>query len=96
MFKHERKKCYWGLLCCVGMFVVGDTLLDYISVQEHPPGGNTIWIVLGTGFIIISVIAAFFLVRHLIYLRKKEKRKKSTRVVFLEHPKSSRRKKRIE
>lgn len=83
MYKQEKKRCYIGIGISVLLFILGQILLNYVSVLEKPFLGNTIYIVLGTSLILFSVIGIFFLIRHILHLNKKAHRKKHTKVTFL-------------
>ncbi|NMH26943.1 hypothetical protein [Flavobacterium silvaticum] len=83
MYKQEKKRSYLGIALSVLLFVIGQILLNYVSVLEDPPGGNTLYIILGTALILFSVIGIFFLVRHILHLNRKANRKRNTKVKFL-------------
>lgn len=84
MYKREKGKCYLGIAISVFVFLIGQLLLNYVSVMESPLGGNTLYIILGTSLILFSLLAIFFLVRHILYLNRKAYRKKKTKVKFLD------------
>lgn len=83
MYKREKKRCYYGILISVLVFIVGQILLNYVSVLENPFGGNTLYIILGTALTLFSVIGVFFLVRHILYLNRKAHSKRKSKVKFL-------------
>lgn len=83
MYKSEKKRCYIGLAISVIVFIIGQILLNYVSVLEKPAGGNTLYIITGTALILFSVIAFFFLVKHLFYLKKKAVKKRKSDIKFL-------------
>lgn len=83
MYKQEKKRCYLGIGISILFFITGKILLDYVSVLEKPPGGSTIYIILGTAMMLFSVIGIFFLVRHILQLNRKAHRKRNTKVRFL-------------
>ena len=77
MFKEERARSYRGIALCVLIFVAGYILLEWISIKENPILGNTFHIVAGYLFMAASLVAIGLIVRHLVRLRRREKRKRS-------------------
>lgn len=84
MFSKERKQSYIGLGGCVLLFFLGEFLLNTLSAQEDPPGGQTLYIIAGVGLIVASVAGIFLIIRRLRNLKRKERRKKKSRVAFLD------------
>lgn len=93
MLKKERLSCYRALVFCVIAFIAGEFLLNSVAPMEHPPLGRTFNIVVGCGMMIFSVVSVVLLIKHLIYLDRKEKKRKNNPVPFLEDQKQFRRKK---
>lgn len=92
MFKEERAKSYRGIAICIGVFILGQILLNWISIMEDPILGNTFYIIAGNLLMACSIIGIGLIVRHLYRLKKKERRKKAgSRVVFLDDEKKPRR-----
>ena len=84
MYKSEKKRCYIGIAFSVVVFVIGQFLLNYVSEMEKPAGGHTLYIISGTALILFSVISIFFLVKHILHLKKKAKKKRRTHIKFLD------------
>lgn len=83
MYKQEKRRSYLGIALSILLFIIGQILLNYVSVMEKPPGGNTLYIILGTALILFSMIGMFFLIRHILQLNRKAHRKRNTKVKFL-------------
>lgn len=90
MFKEERKKCYKGFGLCLLAFLLGFVMLEWISITEDPPLGNTFYIIAGNFLMVAAVLGVFLIVRYLFRLKKKERKKRSAnKVVFLNDEKKS-------
>lgn len=84
MFKEERRKCYKGFGICLLAFFAGLIMLEWISIKESPPLGNTFYIVMGNILMVASILGVVLIVRYLLKLKKKErKRRAGNKVVFL-------------
>jgi hypothetical protein len=66
------------------MFFAGEYMLNSIAPMESPPLGRTFHIVVGCGLMILALLSIVLLIKHLIYLNRKEKRRKNNPVPFLE------------
>jgi len=76
MSKSVVERCLIGMVCCVILFAFGYFfILNYVSTLEKPPLGNTIYILLGSTFSIISVLG-FVLILKFLYDHKKRKERK--------------------
>ncbi len=94
MLKKERQSCYKALVICVIAFIAGEHMLNSIAPMEKPPLGRTFHIVVGCGLMICAVVSVVLLVKHLMYLRRKEKKRKENPIPFLEDQQQYKKKKR--
>ena len=83
----EQKKSFLGIALCVVVFVLGQVLLEVVSKLEDPPLGNTFYIILGCTFMVGSLLAIYFLIKHLRHLRRKKIRRHKSKIVFLDDEK---------
>jgi membrane protein implicated in regulation of membrane protease activity len=93
-----RKRGLIGIICCIILFVFGYFyVLNYISIMEYPPLGNTIYILLGSTFSIISVLGFLLILKYLYdYEKKKNIQKNRRRNHKLHYLKKSRSEKKSE
>ena len=90
MFKKERISCYKALILCVIVFIAGEYMLNSLAPLENPPLGRTFHIVAGCGLMTVALLTTFLLIKHLLHLRRKERRRKKNPVPFLDDKKSAR------
>ncbi len=88
MSHSERKKYYLGLVLCVVLFIFGEISLNTISKKENPPGGHTLYIVMGSVLMVASVAGAIFLIQKILKRRKKMRNRKKNHIVFLDGSKN--------
>ena len=84
MFKKERTSCYKALFICVIVFIAGEFMLNSIAPMESPLFGRTFHIVVGCVLMILALLSAFLLIKHLFHLNRKEKIRKRNPVQFLD------------
>ena len=88
MFKRERLSCYKALFICVIAFIAGEFMLNSVAPMESPIFGRTFHIVVGCVLMILSLLSAFLLIKHLFHLNRKEKVRKRNPVQFLHDKKN--------
>ncbi len=92
LFQSERKNYYAGIVGCVLGFVLGQFLLEEVSVSESPLGGQTLYIIIGSILTVFSILFTGILVKKLIdYNKRKKTRRKNTKIVFLQDQQRSKR-----
>ena len=65
-----------GIICCVILFAFGYFfVLNYVSTMEEPPLGNTIYILLGSTFSIVSILGIILILKSLYNYKKRKERK---------------------
>lgn len=85
LFQSDRKNYYAGIVGCVLGFVLGQFLLEVVSVSESPFGGQTLYIILGSVLTVFSILFTGILVKKLFeYDKRKKSRRKNSKVVFLQ------------
>jgi len=85
LFQSERKNYYAGIVGCVLGFVLGQFLLEVVSVSESPFGGQTLYIIIGSVLTVFSILFTGILIKKLIdYSKRKKNRRKNTKIVFLQ------------
>lgn len=89
MYKKERISCYQALFASLLAFIVGEYLLNSVAPMEDPPLGPTFHIVLGCALMIVGLLSIILLIRHLMHLRRKERRRKRNPVNFLKDKKAT-------
>lgn len=71
-------------------FALGFIMLEWISITESPPLGNTFYIIMGNFLMVAAVLGILLIIRYLFRLKKKERKKRSAnKVVFLNDEKKS-------
>lgn len=90
-----------GIVLCILVFCFGYFfVLNYVSTLEKPPLGNTIYILIGSTFSIISVLGVVLILKYLYDYNKKKKRKerkrKKHKLFYLKDMKKSGRSKKVE
>lgn len=84
LFQSEKKNYYAGIGACVLGFLLGQFLLEVVSVSESPFGGQTLYIILGSVFTVFSILFIGILIKKLLdYDKRKKSRRKRDKVVFL-------------
>lgn len=69
-----------GIICCVILFAFGYFfVLNYVSTMEEPPLGNTIYILLGSTFSIVSILGIVLILKSLYNYKKRKERKERKR-----------------
>lgn len=63
-----------GIGFCIFLFGFGYFVLEYISIKENPPLGNTIYILIGSTFIFTSILGFVVILKYLNDYRKKKER----------------------
>ena len=81
----EKQRCYIGIAICVVVFIFGYYILNFISTREKVPLGNTLYILIGTTLMATSAIIIFLILKHLNKLKKKLKRRRASKIVFLKN-----------
>jgi TRAP-type C4-dicarboxylate transport system permease small subunit len=84
MIKRDRLICRLALVFCIMAFIGGEYLLETIRWVEDPTLSITTHVICACALMMLSIVAVYLLIRHLIYLQRKEKRRKNTVVVFLD------------
>ncbi|HEX8270849.1 MAG TPA: hypothetical protein VF581_13230 [Flavobacterium sp.] len=83
MFITDKIYCCIGIALSVVGFILGEVLLNTIAPIEALELTTTTRIILGCTLMTLSILAGYFLVKHLLYLDRTEKRRKNTSIVFL-------------
>jgi len=81
-----------GIFLCVLLFAFGYFfVLEYVSTLEDPPLGNTIYILIGSTFSIISILGVILILKYLYDHKKRKERKVRKRekhkLFYLKDPK---------
>ena len=80
MSKTAVERSIIGIAFCVFLFVFGYFfVLNYVSTLEDPPLGNTVYILLGSTFSIVSILGIFVILKYLYDYKKKKNRKERKR-----------------
>lgn len=92
MSKSVAERGLIGIICCVIGFAFGYFfVLNYVSVLEDPPLGNTVYIMIGSTVSIISVLGFILILKFLYDHKKKQERKerkrKKHKLFYLKEPK---------
>lgn len=69
------------ILAAFAALIVGYYILNYVATWEHPPLGNTFYIILGCIIIAASVIVIAIAIKYRYFPKK---RKKKSRPIFLD------------
>lgn len=98
MSKSVAERGLIGILICIVLFAFGYFfVLNYVSTLEDPPLGNTIYILLGSTFSIVSVLGIVLILKYLYdHKKKKERKERKRRKHKLFYLKDSKRNKRPE
>lgn len=80
MSKSATERGLIGIVFCVILFAFGYFfVLNYVSTMEDPPLGNTIYILLGSTFSIVSILGIVVILKFLYDHKKKKERKERKR-----------------
>jgi cobalamin synthase len=80
MSKTYAERAVIGIIACVILFGFSYFyVLNYVSVMESPPLGNTIYIMIGSTLSIVSALAVLVLLKNLYNYKKKKERKNRSR-----------------
>lgn len=83
MRKTQKQRGYIGIGVCIVVFILGYYILNYISVKEKLPLGNTIYILIGATLIAASIIGVCLIIAYLRKIERKLQRRRSSKIVFL-------------
>jgi len=95
MSKSIEKRGLIGIICCIILFAFGYFfVLNYVSILEDPPLGNTIYILLGSTISIASILGILIILKYLHdHKQKKEYKERKRRNHKLFYLKKSRKQK---
>jgi hypothetical protein len=80
MSKSVAERGLIGIICCVILFAFGYFfVLNYVSTMEDPPLGNTVYILLGSTFSIVSILGIIVILKYLYDHKKRKQRKERKR-----------------
>lgn len=80
MSKSVTERGLIGIIFCLILFAFGYFfVLNYVSTLEDPPLGNTIYILLGSTFSIVSILGIVVILRYLYNYKKRKERKERKR-----------------
>lgn len=80
MSKSVAERGLIGIIGCVVLFAFGYFfVLNYVSVMEDPPLGNTLYILLGSTISIVSVLGLLLIFKFLYDHKKRKERKERKR-----------------
>jgi hypothetical protein len=80
MSKSIEKRGVIGIICCIILFIFGYFfVLNYVSIMEKPPLGNTVYILLGSTLSIVSILGILVILKYLYDYKKKKERKERIR-----------------
>lgn len=90
-----------GIIFCILLFAFGYFfILNYVSTLERPPLGNTLYILLGSTFSIVSVLGIVLIIKYLYDYKKrklrKERKRKKHQLFYLKNMKKSSRSRKTE
>ncbi|TBX70004.1 hypothetical protein EZL74_06195 [Flavobacterium silvisoli] len=81
-----------GIGLCIVVFFVGQYVLNHLSTMEHPPMGNTIWIILGSTLVFTSALGVVLILKYLYDTKKRkerrERKRKSHKLYYLKNGKT--------
>lgn len=94
MSKTTVERSIIGIAFCVFLFAFGYFfVLNYVSTLEDPPLGNTVYILLGSTFSIVSILGILIILKYLYDYKKKKERKerkrKKHRIIYLKRKKNN-------
>lgn len=80
MSKSVAERGVIGIICCLVLFAFGYFfVLEYVSTLEDPPLGNTVYILLGSTFSIVSLVGVVLILKYLYDYKKRKERKERKR-----------------
>lgn len=80
MSKSVAERGLIGIILCVILFAFGYFfVLNYLSTLEDPPLGNTVYILIGSTFSIVSILGIILILKFLYDHKKKKERKERKR-----------------
>ena len=83
MSKTEKQRGYIGIIVCELVFFLGYYILNYISVKEKLPLGNTIYILIGSTLMGASCVGILLIIRYLRKIERKLRKRRNSKIVFL-------------
>lgn len=92
MSKSVAERGLIGIILCVILFAFGYFfVLNYLSTLEDPPLGNTVYILIGSTFSIVSILGIILILKFLYDHKKRKERKERKRekhkLFYLKDPK---------
>lgn len=83
-----------GIIFCILLFAFGYFfILNYVSTLERPPLGNTLYILLGSTFSIVSLLGIVLIIKYLYDYKKrklrKERKRKKHKLFYLKNIKKT-------
>lgn len=83
-----------GIFLCVLLFIFGYFfVLNYLSTLEKPPLGNTVYILIGSTFSIVSILGVGVIVKYLYDYNKRklrqERKRKKHKLIYLKDKRRS-------
>lgn len=90
-----------GIIFCILLFAFGYFfILNYVSTLERPPLGNTLYILLGSTFSIVSLLGIVLIIKYLYDYKKrklrKERKREKHKLFYLKNMKKSSRSRKTE
>lgn len=79
MSKNLSQRGLIGIGFCVIVFFIGYYILNYISTMEDPPLGNTIYILIGSLLVFLSILGVFLILKYIYDSKKKKERRQRRR-----------------
>jgi hypothetical protein len=79
MSKSLNQRGLIGIGLCVIVFFIGYYILNYISTMEDPPLGNTIYILIGSLLVFLSILGVFLILKYIYDSKKKKERRQRRR-----------------
>ncbi|MDI1316932.1 hypothetical protein [Flavobacterium sp.] len=90
-----------GIFLCILLFLFGYFfVLNYVSTLEKPPLGNTLYILIGSTFSIVSVLGIGVIVKYLYDYNKRklrqERKRKKHKLFYLKDKRRSSKERKLE
>ena len=90
-----------GIFLCILLFLFGYFfVLNYVSTLEKPPLGNTLYILIGSTFSIVSVLGIGVIVKYLYDYNKRklrqERKRKKHKLFYLKDQRRSSKERKLE
>jgi hypothetical protein len=88
MSKSVKQRGLIGIICCIILFAFGYFfVLNYVSIMEKPPLGNTVYILLGSTISIGSILGILVILKYLYDHKQKkeykERKRRKHKVLYL-------------